>query len=125
MHSETFINLCPCAARTSPRMPAIQSIGTRVIWKVPVPIEQPEEFGLSVNVPAPLFASGCIAPLMLKVMALPPIFTEPLSWRFEIASPPGKMTWPLSVLPVTVTVEKQLDSCSTLLKVAFSAWPFC
>ncbi len=78
-------------------------MGIRVIWNVPVPIGHPEELGFNVNVPALLFASDCIPPVMFNMVAIPvPEPREPVSWRLEIASPPGKVTWPLSAVPTTV-----------------------
>ena len=97
-----------------------------VISNVPVPFAHPDKLGFNVKVPALLLASGCIAPVMLNMIAPPPLgFSEPLSWRFDIASPPGKITWPLSVVPLREPVGKQPDSCRTLLTVAFKVLPFC
>jgi hypothetical protein len=97
-------------------------MGIRVIWNVPLPIGQPEGLGFNVNVPAPLFASDCIPPVMFNIVAIPVLeLSEPVSWRFEIASPPGRITWPLSVVPATAPVGKQLDCCRTVFTVAFSA----
>src|SRR6184192_3344294 len=99
----------------------------RVSVNVPLAIEQLEAaLGFKMKVPAAVFASDCMAPVNFRVVAIAPFeFKGALSWRFEIASPPGRLTWPLRVAPTTALLEKQLDCWTTVLIVPLKALSFC